>query len=244
MSEHTPNTQDTPPEVSQDDSIDHSRRKLTGAALGVSAVFTLASRPVWANQCSISGMASGNLSQPQVTCEGCTPGYWRVCQHLDSWSGFQTTDTFNSVFGVTQYVDCKGTPYTLLDVMYLNGGSYACGLESTDTANFLGKPGQGQEKEKVQGNGNGNGGNQDAHPDGAPASCTSGDAFGSLGGDPISPNLGFHAVAALLNAAHSSVNYGYTPGEILDLFKNNYQTNPEALKNSLAMLNERVCPLN
>jgi hypothetical protein len=244
MSDHTPNTQDTPPQVSQGDSIDHSRRKLTGAALGVSAVFTLASRPVWANQCSISGMASGNLSKPQETCEGCTPGYWRVCQHLGSWSGFQTTDTFNSVFGVTQYVDCKGTPYTLLDVMYLNGGSYACGLESTDTANFLGKPGQGQEKEKVQGNGNGNGGNQDAHPDGAPASCTSGDAFGNLGGDPISPNLGYHAVAALLNAAHGSLNYGYTPSEILDLFKNNYLTNAEALKNSLAMLNERDCPLN
>ena len=137
MSDHTPNTQDTPPEVLQDDSIDHSRRKLTGAALGVSAVFTLASRPVWANQCSISGMASGNLSQPQETCEGCTPGYWRECQHFDSWSGFQTTDTFNSVFGVSEYVDCKKVPYTLLDVMYLNGGSYVCGLESTDTVSFL-----------------------------------------------------------------------------------------------------------
>ena len=240
MSDHTPNTQGTPPEVSPGDTIDHSRRKLTGAALGVSAVFTLASRPVWANQCTISGMASGNLSKPQETCDGCTPGYWRVCQHLGSWSGFQTTDTFNSVFGVTQYVDYKGTPFTLLDVMYLNGG----------TVSFLGGPGQGQgkgqekekDKDKVQGNDNGS--NQEAHPDGAPASCTSGDAFGDLGGDPISPNLGYHAVAALLNAAHSSVNYGYTPGEIIDLFKSNYLTNPGALKDSLAMLNERGCPLN
>ncbi|MFZ3042953.1 MAG: hypothetical protein WA108_14400 [Thiobacillus sp.] len=245
MSDHTSNTQDTPPDVSQDDSIDHSRRKLTGAALGVSAVFTLASRPVWANQCSISGMASGNLSQPQETCEGCTPGYWKVCQHLDSWSGFQTTDTFNSVFGVTQYVDCKGTPYTLLDVMYLNGGGYVCGLEPEGTVSFLGLAGKDKNKDKDKPvKVTDNGSNQDAHPDGAPANCTSGNAFGDLGGDPISPNLGFHAVAALLNAAHSSVNYGYTPGEILDLFKNNYQTNPEALKNSLAMLNERVCPLN
>jgi len=217
MSDHTPNTQDTPPEVSPGDTIDHSRRKLTGAALGVSAVFTLASRPVWANQCSISGMASGNLSKPQETCEGCTPGYWRVCQHLRSWSGYQTTDTFNAVFGVAQYVDCKGTPYTLLDVMYLTGGSYVCG------------PGKS---------------NDDAHPGGAPANCRNGTAFGNMGGDPISENLGFHAVAALLNAAHGSVNYGYSPGEIIDLFKNNYMTNPEALKNSLEMLNERGCPLN
>ncbi|MBW8306193.1 MAG: hypothetical protein K0M46_04930 [Thiobacillus sp.] len=84
MSDHTPNTQVTPPEVSQDDSIDHSRRKLTGAALGVSAVFTLASRPVWANQCTISGMASGNLSTPGgVACAGCTPGYW--LNHPMNW---------------------------------------------------------------------------------------------------------------------------------------------------------------
>ncbi len=233
MSDHTPNTRDTPPEVSQGDTIDHSRRKLTGAAaLGVSAVFTLASRPVWANQCTISGMASGNLSQPQETCEGCTPEYWRVCQHLDAWSGFQTTDTFNSVFGVSQYVDYKGTPFTLLDVMYLNGG----------TVSFLGNANANAANANANANANGN--NQDAHPDGAPANCTNGNAFGDMGGDPISPNLGFHAVAALLNAAHSSVNYGYTPGEIIDLFKNNYLTKPEALKDSLAMLNERGCPLN
>lgn len=84
MSDHTPETQDTPPEASQGDAVDHSRRKLTGAALGVSAVFTLASRPVWASQCSISGMASGNLSSPGgVACAGCTPGYW--INHPVNW---------------------------------------------------------------------------------------------------------------------------------------------------------------
>ena len=84
MSDHTPNTQDTPPEVSQGGAIDQSRRKLTGAALGVSAIFTLASRPVWANQCTVSGMASGNLSTPGgVVCAGCTPGYW--LNHPMNW---------------------------------------------------------------------------------------------------------------------------------------------------------------
>ncbi|HUX29297.1 MAG TPA: hypothetical protein VMV78_01575 [Thiobacillus sp.] len=57
--------QDTPPEASQGDSVDQSRRRPTGAALRASAIFTLASRPVWASQCSISGMASGNLSNPR-----------------------------------------------------------------------------------------------------------------------------------------------------------------------------------
>jgi hypothetical protein len=65
-----------------------------------------------------------------------------------------------------------------------------------------------------------------------------------MGCDPISPNLGFHAVAALLNAAHPNLNYGYTSGELIALFQNNYLTNPEKLKNSLVMLNERGCPLN
>lgn len=188
MSDLKPDTQDTPPAAPQNDTIDQSRRKLTGAAIGVSAVFTLASRPVWANQCSISGMASGNLSTPTVTCEGCTPGYWKQPQHLDSWvpTGFKTTDKFNSVFGVTQYVKTNGTPYTLLEVLQTLSGN----------------------------------------------------------GDPISPNLGFHAVAALLSAAHPDVNYGYTSGEIIILFKNNCLSNGAALKDSLAMLNQRVCPLN
>ncbi len=205
-----------------DDPTNPTRRRLTGAGLGMSAVFTLASRPVWANQCTISGMASGNLSAPKVACRGCTPGYWKVCNHLGSWTatGYSPTKTFNEVFSVLDYVDCKGTAYTLLDVLHLNGGKKKC---------------TGPEANR----------NQDAHPAGAPSGCTNGDAFGDLGGDPISTNLGFHAVAALLSAAHPGVNYGYTAGELIQLFKNNYKSDPAGLKNSLAMLNERKpCPLN
>ena len=213
MSDHISKNQDTPPEASPNDAIDPSRRKLTGAALGVSAIFTLASRPVWANQCSISGMASGNLSAPKVTCEGCTPGYWMSCQHLDSWAatGFFPDDVFNTIFGVTQYVNPQtNQPYTLLQVLGLNG--------------------------------NGN-----CTPDAQQPSCRlnpNGNAIGKMGCDPVFPNLGFHAVAALLNAGHSGVNYGYTSGELISLFQNNYLINPEKLKNSLVMLNERDCPLN
>lgn len=196
MSDHTPETPDTPPEASQGDSVDQSRRRLTGAALGVSAVFTLASRPVWASQCSISGMISGNLSAPSgAACTGCSPGYWKQKHHLASWgpTGFtpiskpgNPAETFNEVFGVTQYVKRNGAPYTLLEVL-----------------------------QKLNGN-----------------------------GDPISTNLGFHAVSALLNAAHPAVNFGYTSGELITLFQSNYLTNPEKLKNSLDMLNNRDCPLN
>ena len=215
MTDHTPDDQESPPEAPQNDPIDRSRRKLTGAALGASAVFTLTSRPVWASQCSISGMASGNLSEPhQEVCHGCTPGYWKVCQHLSNWFTYKPTDTFNSVFGVTNYVDCEGTPYTLLDVMYLKGDSYSCP------------------------------GNEKANPKGAPRNCRNGSAFDNLGGDPISVNLGFHAVAALLNAAHPNINYGYTPLEVINLFRDAVLNGEAAaLKDSFVMLNERGCPL-
>jgi len=190
MSDRTPENQDTPPEASKNDAVNPGRRKLAGAALGAGAVFTLASRPVWANQCTISGMASGNLSAPRVACDGCTPGYWKQSQHFFAWIGFrpvdvnpmQKADTFNAVFGVTDYKKSDGSAYTLLEVMQLQGND-----------------------------------------------------------DPIFPKLGAHAVAALLNAA-SSINYGYTSGEIITLFSNHKST-PEALKDALDDLNNRGCPL-
>ena len=46
-------------------------------------IMTLANRPVWAGQCSISGMLSGNLSGPQIVCQGLSPGYWG--QHPLEW---------------------------------------------------------------------------------------------------------------------------------------------------------------
>jgi len=221
MSDHAPDTKNTPTDIPQSDAVDQSRRKLAGAALGAGAVFTLASRPVWANQCTISGMASGNLSTPGgAPCQGCTPGYWGRCQHFSAWSqaGYSTTQTFNDVFGVTEYTDCSGVAYTLLDVLFLQGGLKTCGSTNEDKNN------------------------EPANPAGAPA-CTSGNAFGNLGGDPVSTNLGFHAVAALLNAGHNSVNYGYEPGDIITMFKNNYLTNGAALKDTFDMLNNRGCPL-
>ena len=213
MTDRSPDTQDIPNPAQSSDEINPSRRKLTGAALGVAAVFTLASRPVWANQCTISGMASGNLSAPKgPACGGCTPGYWGTCQHLDSWAatGFKPNDKFNTVFGVTQYVNpSNNQPYTLLEVLGLNG--------------------------------NGN-----CTPDRKQPDCSkkpNGPAIGKMGCDPVSVNLGFHAVAALLNSAHPNVNYGYTPGELTALFRSNLHRASQ-LKDSLAQLNERGCPLN
>jgi hypothetical protein len=83
MSDHTPTT---PPDTTKQDSVDQSRRKMTGTALGVSAILTLASRPVLAGQCMTpSAACSGNLSQhgTPTTCSGKSPGYWK--EHPRSW---------------------------------------------------------------------------------------------------------------------------------------------------------------
>jgi hypothetical protein len=65
--------------VSAEPGPDPTRRRLTGSALGASAIFTLASRPVLAMDClSPSGFASGNLSHhgAPVVCNGNNPAVW------------------------------------------------------------------------------------------------------------------------------------------------------------------------
>ena len=57
--------------------------------------------------------------------------------------------------------------------------------------------------------------------------------------------LGRHAVAALLSAAHSGVDYGLTVAEVKALVQAAYADNdPEPYKNQLAMYNEMGCPLS
>lgn len=87
MSDHTPENKDTPPVATQNGEINPSRRKLTGAALGVSAIFTLASRPVLAGTCnSPSAAASGNLSHHGAppNCMGQTPAVLALMDDSDS----------------------------------------------------------------------------------------------------------------------------------------------------------------
>ncbi|MHB1155376.1 MAG: SdrD B-like domain-containing protein [Phycisphaerales bacterium] len=49
--------------------------------------------------------------------EGLTPGYWKQSQHFDDWVGYQTTDSFNAIFGVTS----SNNP-TLLQALGAKGG--------------------------------------------------------------------------------------------------------------------------
>ena len=59
--------------------VDDKRRSLAKAGLAVAPlIMTLRSKSVLANECSISGMMSGNASNPsQVACKGFTPLDWK-----------------------------------------------------------------------------------------------------------------------------------------------------------------------
>lgn len=132
MSERTPDNQNTPPESTQTDEVDASRRKLAGAALGVSAIFTLASRPVLAGQCMTpSSAASGNLSTHGTppNCTGRSPARW-VASANGNGNGnngnngfpggnvnfhFQSNPTLNGVFKKGSRANWNGS--TLRSVM-------------------------------------------------------------------------------------------------------------------------------
>lgn len=132
--------------------VDESRRRFTKvSAIATSGVLiTLASRPVLANQCSISGMQSGNTSHPgAVSCQGCTPGFWLNPNGRDRWSpytpgtcvqkhhnGVCTWDNsgtkFHSVFSGNLYGDL-----TMAEVIKLSGNDDAYQLGAHAVASLL-----------------------------------------------------------------------------------------------------------
>jgi hypothetical protein len=84
------------------------------ALLGVGASLTLASSGGYT-----AGSASETEYTPKPGDQGCTLGYWKQV-HLNTWTGYSTSDLFDQVFGVNY----KPT-LTLLGALNLGGGGYA-----------------------------------------------------------------------------------------------------------------------
>lgn len=184
MSDHTPDIPNTPPDALQPDAVDQSRRKLTGAALGVSAILTLASRPVLAQQCmTASAAVSGNLSQhgAPTTCSGLSPGFWK--QQPDKWPLPYTPGTCTGGGSVCNQAENwrNGTLFhpTFALVTNSTGNSFLADLDGNSTTP---KTSLSMMQVMMMNDGNNPWGLTD--PD----------------------NLGMHIVAALLNAKK-----GYTP---------------------------------
>lgn len=116
--------------------VNEGRRRLSKAALASPIIASLSTRPVWGTTCSISGLQSGNTSQPgKDECEGsgCTPGFWKnspeawlintpyvpgICLTVDpntglcqEWNGGAPGTTFNEAFGGVGPTD------TMMDIL-------------------------------------------------------------------------------------------------------------------------------
>jgi hypothetical protein len=92
--------------------VDASRRKFAGAGLGVSAIFTLASRPVLAGACrSPSGHESGNTSQHGaiVLCTGKSPSHWSAFGSGDPILDKKFHDVFLKSKNIIDYDEEAGT---------------------------------------------------------------------------------------------------------------------------------------
>lgn len=69
-----------------------------------------------------------NPPPPPPPGEGCTPGYWKVKQHYDSWAGtgYTTTQLISSVFNVPAGLTRNGLSlgsYTMVEGLSFQGGS-------------------------------------------------------------------------------------------------------------------------
>ncbi len=62
-------------------------------------------------------MTATSTNTPTSGGQGCTPGYWKQRQHLDSWMVYSPSDDYETVFGV----DASFT-LTLLDTLKQGGG--------------------------------------------------------------------------------------------------------------------------
>lgn len=183
--------------VTTDSDQQLSRRRLLKTAVKAAPVIlTVASRPVWARNCTLSGQLSGNLSDQGGDCagEGCTPGYWK--NHPQSWhKDIGEHLMFDNVFGTNVFPGL-----TLGDVIQL------CGLDAISQS-------------KIN----------------LPCSkCLN-----------LTIRLGFHAVAALQNAA-TPVKYDLTVEEVIAEVKSAYLSgskyNIEAQKDRLDGFNNQYCP--
>jgi hypothetical protein len=77
-----------------------------------------------ASSVAVAGGTSTSTSTSTTTIpkkpEGCTPGYWKQPQHLDSWVGFTPGQTLESVFDVPDAFGLDDV--TLLQALSLQGG--------------------------------------------------------------------------------------------------------------------------
>lgn len=202
-----------------------ARRKfLKGAAAVTPVLLSVNSAPVWARNCTLSGQLSGNLSNhDDEICggEGCSPGYWgHRGYQIGSWHlQFPPEMMFSDAFGR----DCFPNK-TLLDVVrkLVEDNEMVVNPSCSDPL-MLSDPSMSSHD-----------GSKKADKD-EEHSCHN-----------MLRQLGFHAVAALQNAA-TQVKYDITVDTVISSFQAAYDSGSidamERTKDTLDQLNNQYCPL-
>ncbi|MBV1915402.1 MAG: hypothetical protein KUG72_08450 [Pseudomonadales bacterium] len=228
---------------STDQALNPSRRKFAKAGVIAPAILTVSARPAFANMCSISGGGSpGSNSVVEPKCEGCSHGFYK--KHAGKWP-------LGASAGTKYKVKILDTNPVKTKKVYVNDGTKFDEVFPGGQGNLLG----------------GVGPILVTTLDGEHSIPTKGDYYELSGGDTgislmqvmrLSPSEGdtplkvafaIQLVAALLNAHHDTVNYGYSAVEIIGLYNEAMAGNfpveapsLKKLKKVLDEMNNRYCP--
>jgi hypothetical protein len=85
------------------ESQSETRRRFIKKAIATAPlILTVTAGPVWARNCTPSGLLSGNLSKADgPPCCGCTPGYWK--NHTNKWIGLIPEMLWTDAFPCSGY---------------------------------------------------------------------------------------------------------------------------------------------
>ncbi len=182
---------------SQTDPRENRRNLLKGIA-GAPVILSIASRPAWGSECSLSGTLSGNLSDHRCRVLGRSPDFWQNPQNLKFWAN------------PSNYPGTGSTPGTAFNIYPADLFATAFGSESLFGSNFtlivaldISKYFYQSQVSQVQ----------LINPPWGGSAVFVSDSF---------IDIDRQAIAALLNAASPVVDYPLTVTQVIDRYQNAY----------------------
>ena len=218
-----------------DEGINSSRRNFAKAGVAMAVLMTVANRSTMASTtglddqaCTFSAMVSAGSGLATVTCGGLSTLSW-VAKYNNSVNSLNTSSNKSSHKKSNKSSNVSSTNSNVWPrPCYLNGydgvgySTPWLGWNYTDdsTPTFVsicGSQPTSWTNNKIQ------------NPT----------LWNVISNDPQGSTLDAQFVAALLNAADSTVKYGYTVNDIVSLYTNNVGSNPTGLYNMFKILNGR-----
>ena len=215
------------------------RRFIKGAISTTPVILSLANRPAWGVNCTLSGMLSATHAShhdQNAPCEttglGCTPGFWK--SNPSAWK------VFGGAYSPGNVLSCPA-----VSDYYNHHSNSSSSYYDKQTKCYLLDLG---------------GGIKVSVKDGAQDWDNTGTKFSDFFGSGYysetcmqmlqlyEGSLEFHAIAAVLNALAFPADYGYSASYIVDVYRQIVDEGDgakiSALHDTLDYLNNRGCPIN